>query len=98
MDDELIFTEEVAAMLGTSVGGVRQAQRRARAARAKGETGPHLLPEPVDRVTRTRPARGHDRTVIDSPRWSRAAIESYKINRRGPGGRSHETEAVASNG
>jgi hypothetical protein len=94
MDEDLIWAEEVAALLGISVRSLRSQQRKDRAERAKVAsqgTDPagllYLLPEPVDRQRRMMPARGHDRAA-DSPRYSRKAIMTYLEHRRGPGGRA----------
>jgi len=99
MDDEdLIFSDEVCALLGINQRSRKSALTKARKLRAGGESGPYLFPEPVDEVTRTRPAEGSHPRRVTQPRWSRRAVLEYRDSKRGPGGRapSETTEEVTS--
>ena len=68
-----LSTARAAEHLGITVQALRSALKRARAARASGETGPHLFPEP----------NPLDSVDGRTPRWTTDALEAWAPLGRG---------------
>jgi len=80
-DDDLLWADEVAALLGLAHSSVKANLSAARRARLDGTAGPHDLPEPAGYAHRAWPTRGGGTRVVNSPRWRRGDITACRAAR-----------------
>lgn len=77
MTERLLYAEEVAELIGTEPGAIKQYLARSHRARAAGASGPHLFPEPADRVKRPVERGGRHSVAAWSNRWRAADIAAW---------------------